>query len=116
MKREHVPIIALTLAVPLLGLLWVGGEPFSVVPGPGVDPGADPGSDSGSHSGAGPMLPWLTLLLISEFGLILTAVGLFLGIQYGHHQGWSGRHALITLGCALASLAFLLQLIRWWPL
>lgn len=95
MKRQSFPLIALTLAAPLLGLLWIGGA-------------ADPE--------AGTMLPWLTLLIISEFGLILSAVGAVLGVQHGRHQGWTGRHALVTVGCALAALAFLLQLIRWWPL
>jgi hypothetical protein len=98
MKRQHFAIIALTLAVPLLGLLWVGGEPRTAAPE------------------AGPLLPWLTLLIVSEFGLILSAVGALLGVQHGRQQGWSGRDALITLGCALAAVAFLLQLIRWWPL
>ncbi len=97
MKRQQFPAIALTLAVPLLGALWIGGEA----------PAADPE--------AGPMLPLLTLLMISEFGLIMCIAGAVLGIQYGRHQGWTGRYLLITAGCALAALAFLLQLIRWWP-
>jgi len=94
-KRQSFPLIALTLAAPLLGLLWIGGA-------------ADPE--------AGAMLPWLTLLIVSEFGLILSAVGAVLGVQHGRQQGWSAHRALIALGCALAAFAFLLQLIRWWPL
>lgn len=98
MKRQHFPTIALTLAVPLLGALWIGGE-----------------SQAGSPE-SGPVLPLLTLLMISEFGLIVSLAGTLLGIQHGRHQGWTGRYVLITAGCALAALAFLLQLIRWWPL
>lgn len=97
-KREQLPVIALTLAVPLLGLLWVGGQ--------GVGAGLD----------SGPRLPLLTLLMVSEFGLVLNLIALALGIQHGRRQGWTGRYAIIIAGCALAALAFLLQLIRWWPL
>lgn len=98
MKRERLPILALTLAVPLLGLLWLGGQ-------------------SGAEAvDAGPRLPLLTLLAASEFGLILNLIAVAVGIQHGRRQGWTGRYALVTLGCALAALAFLLQLIRWWPL
>lgn len=98
MKRHQFPALALTLSVPLLGVLWVAGRP------------ATDGSD------AAPMVPLLALLAISEFGMILNIVGAVLGVQHGRHQGWTGRHALVTLGCSLAALAFLLQLIHWWPL
>lgn len=98
MKRQHFPTLALTLAVPLLGALWIGGK------------------TSGSDPESGPVLPLLTLLMISEFGLITCIIGTALGIQHGRHQGWTGRYVLITVGCALAALAFLLQLIQWWPL
>ena len=97
MKRHQFPAIALTLAVPLLGVLWIGGESSTV----------DPDS--------APVLPLLTLVVISEFGLIICLAGIALGVQHGRHQGWTGRHVLITVGCALAAVAFLLQLIRWWP-
>lgn len=98
MKRQQFPAIALTLAVPLLGALWIGG------------------SSPAGEAESGPLLPLLTLLMISEFGLILCLVAVVLGFQHGRHQGWTGRHLLMTVGCALAALAFLLQLIRWWPL
>ena len=97
MKRQQFPLIALTLAVPLLGALWIGGR------GAGVD-------------GAAPALPLLALLAISELGLIANLAGLVLGVQLGRRQGWSGRQVLITMGCGFAAVAFLLQLIRWWPL
>ncbi|MEA3641922.1 MAG: hypothetical protein VBE63_18575 [Lamprobacter sp.] len=97
MKRHPFTAIALTLAIPLLGALWIGGE----------RPAAPE---------SGTVLPLLMLLLMSEFGLILCLAGVALGIQHGRHQGWTGRYVLITFGCALAALAFLLQLIRWWPL
>ncbi len=97
-KREQFPIVALTLTVPLLGLLWAGGQ------------------SGGVELASGPRLPLLMLLAVSEFGLILNLIALVLGIQQGRRQGWTGRYAIITGGCALAALAFLLQLIRWWPL
>ncbi len=97
-RRAQFPIVALTLTVPLLGLLWVGGQ------------------GSGAALDLGPRLPLLMLLAVSEFGLILNLIALALGILQLRRQGWSGRYALITAGCALAALAFLLQLIRWWPL
>lgn len=99
MKPHQFPAVALTLAVPLLGMLWIGGQ-----------------SPGGSGPDAAPLLPLLALLAISELGLIVNLIGAVLGVQHGRHQGWTGRHALITVGCVLAALAFLLQLIRWWPL
>jgi hypothetical protein len=97
MTRQQFPLIALTLAVPLLGVLWLGGR------GAGTD-------------GTAPALPLLALLAISELGLIANAAGAVLGVLAGRRQGWTGRHLLITLGCGFAAVAFLLQLIRWWPL
>jgi hypothetical protein len=97
MKRQQFPLVALTLAVPLLGVLWIGGQ------------GAD-------ATGSSPVLPLLALLAISELGLLANVGGFVLGIQAGRHQGWTGRHVLITIGCGFAAVAFLLQLIRWWPL
>lgn len=98
MKRHQVPALALTLSVPLLGVLWIAGKP------------ATEGQD------AALMVPLLAMLIFSEFGLILNSVGVAAGVLHGLRQGWTGRHALMTTGCALAALAFLLQLIRWWPL
>jgi hypothetical protein len=98
MKRHHFPVIALTLAIPLLGLLWIGGQP------------------TGAELGAPPWLPVLMLLMVSELGLLLCLGGVVLGVQQGRRQGWTSRSLIITLGCALAALAFLLQLARWWPL
>jgi hypothetical protein len=98
MKRQQFPIIALILAVPLLGALWIGGQPPT------------------GGSAAATLLPLLTLLLISELGLIVNLAGVILGVQHGRQQGWSTRHALVILACALAALAFLLHLIRWWPM
>jgi hypothetical protein len=98
MKRHQFPALALTLAVPLLGMLWIGGQ-------------APPDAPD-----AAPLLPLLALLAFSELGLLLNLAGVVVGVQHGRQQGWTGRYALITIGCGLAALAFLLQLIRWWPL
>jgi hypothetical protein len=98
MKRKHFSALALTVSVPLLGALWVGGQPAEAAPD------------------AAPQFPLLALLLISEFGLLLNIAGVIFGVLHGRQQGWTGRHALVTVGCALAALAFLLQLGRWWPL
>jgi hypothetical protein len=84
MKRHQFPTIALTLAVPLLGLLWIGGE----------TPSGEPDSAT--------VLPLLMLLVTSEFGFIMCLAGVVLGIQHGRHQGWTGRHVLITVGCAFS--------------
>jgi hypothetical protein len=97
MKRQQFPLLALTLAVPLLGALWIGGQ------GAGAD-------------GSAPALPLLALLSISELGFIANVAGAVIGIQAGRRQGWTGRQVLTTMGCGLAAVAFLLQLIRWWPL
>jgi hypothetical protein len=98
MKPQQFPALALTLAVPLLGLLWFAGRPVA----------ADPN--------AAPVIPLLALLAVSEFGLLLNIAGVIVAVRHGQRQGWAGRQVLVAVGCGLAALAFLLQLVHWWPL
>lgn len=96
MRVEQFPALALALAVPLLAALWIGGQPAA----------NDPGT----------VLPLLTLLAISELGLIGCLIATAIGIRQWRRQGWERPRGLATIGCAFAALAFLSQLVRWWPL
>jgi hypothetical protein len=99
MNRHNFPPIALGLSVVLAAALLFGGR---------VTTAAD-----GTQSTA---LPLLTLLAISEFGLVMDLIAAALGIQHLRDGGWNPRHGVVTAGCLLFALLFLSQLIRWWPL
>ena len=94
MNRRNFPLIALALGVALsLALLF----------------GAQAGADGN------PRLPLLTLLLISEFGAISSAIATVLAAQQ-LLQAQTGRAAAIAAGCASFTGFFLWQLFRFWPL
>lgn len=82
-----------------LGLLVALGLAVSGVPGP-----AD-----GYH------LPLLTLLIVSEFGFFLTAIGAGVGINRLLAQGVQGSLLAAVIGCALLAAGFLMLGLRLWP-
>jgi hypothetical protein len=99
MNRHNFPFIALALSVPLAIALVIGARPAA-------------GDTAGTTTG----LPLLTLLAISEFGLIVNLIAAGLGVHRLATLGWDPLRASITGGCVIFSLFFLSQLIRWWPL
>ncbi|MGD2081591.1 MAG: hypothetical protein PVF91_01410 [Chromatiales bacterium] len=60
-------------------------------------------------------LPLLTLLLISEFGFLVTAVGALLGARTLVSRGFVLRQALVVAGCTALSAGFLILGLDLWP-
>lgn len=98
MNRGNFPLIALVVALPLLGVLFVGGM------------------GAGSANGGTTRLPLLTLLVISEFGLVMTLIAVALGVQQWARGKQRAALLAVIVGCGIAALLFLSQLLRWWPL
>ena len=61
-------------------------------------------------------LPLLTMLIISEFGAIVTAVGAFTGIKRILDSGINYTILVTSICCGLLSIKFLLTGITYWPL
>jgi hypothetical protein len=94
-NRDNFPFIALALSVPLLAALVVGAQPTA---------------DGGIR------FPLLTLLAISEFGLLINlgAAWLVIGRLIGGER--ETTTVMISIGSLLFAVAFAIQLIRLWPL
>ncbi|MGD2112392.1 MAG: hypothetical protein PVI50_03320 [Gammaproteobacteria bacterium] len=60
-------------------------------------------------------LPVLTLLIVSEFGFFLTAIGAGIGINRLLAQGMQPGLLLSVIGCGLLAAGFLYVGIRLWP-
>lgn len=72
--------------------------------------GSEPGSDGATA------LPLLTLLIISEFAFIVTAIGAFIGLKHLWSAGIRPAYMIITALCILLSVRFMLLGIELWPL
>lgn len=99
MNRHNFPFISLALSVPLAIALILGGRSAA---------------SHGEVTATG--LPLLTLLAISELGLVVNLIAAGLGIHRLVMLGWDPVRAAVTGGCLIFSLFFLSQLVRWWPL
>lgn len=60
-------------------------------------------------------LPLLTLLLMSEFGAILTAIGTYLGLKQFFSTKKLSVELLLTVFCAFLCLQFVVQGFALWP-
>jgi len=60
-------------------------------------------------------LPLLTLLIVTEFGFFVTAIGAGIGINRLLASGLQRGLLLSVLGCALLAAGFLYLGIRLWP-
>jgi small neutral amino acid transporter SnatA (MarC family) len=94
MKKTNFPFIAFGLGLFLMGILVKTGA---------ADPGADP------------VLPLLTVLIISEFGFIVMAVAVFLGAQTLAREGFEIVLAIFTLLCGMLGVEFMVIGIEHWP-
>ena len=61
------------------------------------------------------VLPLLTVLIISEFGFIVMAVGVFLGGQALVKNGFEIVLAIVTLLCGMLGVEFMLIGLKHWP-
>jgi hypothetical protein len=93
MRRESFPVVALALGVLLQLLLFRFGR----------------------YGSGEPALPLLTLLLISEFGLIMTGIGAYMGARGMFRTGFRPLTAVVTLGCGVLAIRFLILGLGYWP-
>ncbi len=61
------------------------------------------------------VLPLLTVLIISEFGFIVMAVGVFLGGQALVKYGFEIVLAIVTLLCGMLGVEFMVIGLEHWP-
>jgi hypothetical protein len=95
MNAYHFPFVATVLGIILLPVVVRGSAP--------VGDGAT-------------LLPLLTLLLISEFAFLVTAVGAYLGFKQVQTAGLEFKSATATVICGLLSVVFLFLGFKLWPL
>jgi hypothetical protein len=69
----------------------------------------------GAHDISVFRLPMLTLLLISEFGCIVTATGAWLGIQQLMKSRFTLLMIAVTTACAMLAPAFAILGVGYWP-
>jgi hypothetical protein len=69
----------------------------------------------GAHDISVYRLPRLTLLLISEFGCIVTATGAWLGIQQLMKSRFTLLMIIVTAACAMLAPAFAILGVNYWP-
>jgi len=93
-NKTNFPFIALALGFFLMGTLFTTGA-------------ADPDTEL--------MLPLLTVLIISEFGFILSAIAVFFGGQTLVTNGFDIVLAVVTLMCGMLAVEFMLIGIQHWP-
>jgi hypothetical protein len=61
-------------------------------------------------------IPLLTLLVISEFAFIVTAIGTYIGARHMLSAGIKTVYMVVTIICAILSVRFLFLGIELWPL
>jgi len=93
-NRTNFPFIALAVGLFLMGVLFKTGA-------------ADPGTEL--------LLPLLTVLIISEFGFIVMAVAVFLGVQTLRSKGFDLVLAVVTLLCGMLGIEFMVIGLDHWP-
>lgn len=71
---------------------------------------------STTNSDGDTLLPLLTLLLVSEFGFIVTAIGAYLGFRQIRSAGKTPAYIATTILCAVVSVCCLYLGIKLWPL
>ncbi|MEA3412260.1 MAG: hypothetical protein U9R74_12080 [Pseudomonadota bacterium] len=91
MSRETFPMIALVVGAVLLAVLMAAGA------GEG-----------------GFTLPLLTMLLISEFGFLVTGAGAFLGAREWFGNGFRTGGSLATIACVVLAVVFAIEGFAIW--
>ena len=70
---------------------------------------------SAEDSSGATVLPLLTLLVMSEFGFIVTAIGVYLGGRHILSGNRQPAYIIATILCVILSLRLLLLGIALWP-
>lgn len=65
--------------------------------------------------GGEPRIPLLAILIASEFGFVVTAIGVFTGIKTMLSTGKNRYIIVAVFCCALMSVKFMLTGISYWP-
>jgi hypothetical protein len=94
MTTARFPTLALSVGLVLALVLLAAG-------------GGDP---AGEHR-----LPLLMLLLMSELGFIVTAIGAFVGIRGMRGEGPRLASLSVTLGCMTLAVGFVVMGLALWP-
>lgn len=94
MNKSNFPFIALALGLFLMGILLKTGA---------ANPDAEP------------VLPLLTVLIISEFGFIIMLIAVILGVQTLVKNGFEIVLAVVTLVCGMLGVEFMVIGIEHWP-
>ncbi len=61
-----------------------------------------------------PLIPLLTMLLMAEFGVILTAIGSFMGGKLILTTGFNLKTGLATLGCMVVAIMLGIEGVGLW--
>jgi hypothetical protein len=93
MKKNPFPMIALVLGIVLSLMATFGSMPMA---------------------NGNTRLPILMLLLTSEFGFIVTAIGGIIGFNQLRQQSGNTALLAITTGCALLAIAFVYLGLELW--
>lgn len=94
MNKTNFPFIALAIGLFLMGVLYITGA---------IDPDTELA------------LPLLTVLIISEFGFIVMAAAVFLGIQTMAKNGFDIVLSVVTLLCGMLAVEFMVTGLEHWP-
>jgi hypothetical protein len=92
MTKSNFPFIAVILCLPLFFLVMLTTRQDSVY-----------------------SLPLLTLLIVSEFGFIVTAAGAYLAIRTQQELGYTARMLVAGLVCICLAVVFFWKGIQLWP-
>mgnify|MGYP001821113288 FL=1 len=66
-------------------------------------------------TGQAPRLPLLTMLILSEFGVIVTAIGVYAGSRRLVQRGVDRPTLLAVIGCLMLSTGLATLGFRLWP-
>ena len=94
MKKTNFPFIALAIGLFLMGVLFKTGA-------------TDPDSEL--------VLPLLTVLIISEFGFLVMAAAVYLGLQTMLKNGFDLALSVVTLVCGMLGVEFMITGLEHWP-
>ena len=94
MTKDNFPFIAAILGLVLTVIVFKG---------------------SGLGEDGKTLIPLLTLLLVSEFGAIVTAIGAYLGGKNFLDTKKVTGHTAVTILCAVLCVQFVIHGFRLWP-